>query len=191
MPMNKLFTILLFLSGITICYGQEYESCSFTAEEAWNGDTVAMKKFLASCGIVDTVSLDENNKPTKKNPHHQKISLRLNSGKIIRSDSIFFVVEEMPQFPGKESALFNYLSDNIQYPVAAREHKTEGRVFISFIVERDGKLSHAKVIHGIGNGCDEEALRIIRQMPSWIPGTMHGKPVRVQYSLPVKFALAK
>lgn len=191
MPLNKLFFILLFWSGLTCCYGQEYESCSFTAEEAWNGDTVAMKKFLASCGKVDTVNLDVNNKPTRKNPHHQTISLRLNSGKIIRSDSVFFVVETMPQFRGKEPALLNYLSENIHYPVTASLHKTQGTVFINFIVERDGKLSNAKVIHGIGNGCDEEALRVIRQMPSWMPGTMRGKPVRVQYSLPVKFTSAK
>ncbi len=190
--MKKAFAMAVFLSAISFySWAQDNESCSFTAEEAWNGDTVAMKKFLASCGRIDTVNLDVNNKPSKKNPHHQTISLRLNNGKVIRSDSIFFVVDLMPQFPGKEQALFNYLSEQIHYPVSARVHKTEGRVFISFIIERDGKVSHAKVIRGIGNGCDQEALRVINQMQSWIQGKMHGKPVRVQYSLPVKFALAK
>lgn len=191
MQVNLLITIFLFLSGFSVCHGQAYESCSFTAEEAWNGDTAAMKKFLATCGKADTVNLDENNKRTKKSPHHQMISLLLNNGKIIYSDSVFFVVEEMPQFPGKDAALYNYLSANLKYPVAAREHKTEGRVFISFIIERNGNVSHTKVQHGIGNGCDEEALRVIRQMQPWIPGTMHGKPIRVQYSLPVKFTLAE
>jgi TonB family protein len=187
--MKIYFVFTVFLTISLYVFGQE-ESCSF-AEEAWNGDTVAMKKFLATCGRVDTISLDEHNKPVKNNPHHQVVSLRLNSGKVLHTDSLFYVVENMPKYPGGDGALFKYLSESIQYPEKAKKGKVEGRVFISFVIERDGKVNQLRVTHGIGNGCDEEAARVVRNMKPWIPGTQNGKAVRVKYTLPVKFALSK
>jgi len=188
-----LFTLILF-SGITVhLYAQDDEVCGFSAEEAWGGDTAAMNAFLASCGRIDTVNVDEHNKPVKAKAktkiHHQTIKMVLHSGKVLKSDSIFFVAEKMPQFPGGDNGLFRYLKKNVVVPALARQQKIQGRVYVEFIVERDGSVSHVKVTRGIGGGCNEEAARLVAQMPKWTSGKMNDNPVRVQYTLPVKFTL--
>ncbi len=102
---------------------------------------------------------------------------------------IFTVVESMPEFPGGMAKLMSYLGNNIKYPPLAKESGIQGRVFINFVVETDGRISKVKVLRGIGGGCDEEAVRVVEAMPKWKPGMQRGKPVRVSYNLPVKFTL--
>jgi len=102
---------------------------------------------------------------------------------------IFMVVESMPAFPGGEAALYKYLAENIKYPQMAKESGIQGRVFVTFVVERDGSVTDVRVLRGIGGGCDEEAIRVVKGMPKWSPGKQRGKAVRVQYNLPVKFTL--
>jgi TonB family protein len=102
---------------------------------------------------------------------------------------IFMVVEQMPEFPGGEEALYKYLAGNITYPQSAKESGIQGRVYVTFVVERDGTISDVRVLRGIGGGCDEEAIRVVKAMPKWMPGKQRSKPVRVQYNLPVKFSL--
>lgn len=104
-------------------------------------------------------------------------------------EQAFIAVEEMPEFPGGESALIAHIAKNTKYPGIARENNIEGRVFISFVVEKDGSISDAKVIRGIGGGCDEEALRVIKALPRFKPGKQNGRAVRVQYNVPVNFKL--
>lgn len=102
---------------------------------------------------------------------------------------IFMVVESMPEYPGGEAALYQYLADNIKYPQMAKESGIQGRVFVTFVVEKDGRVTDVRVLRGIGGGCDEEAIRVVKNMPKWTPGKQRGKAVRVQYNLPVKFTL--
>jgi periplasmic protein TonB len=102
---------------------------------------------------------------------------------------IFMVVESMPEYPGGEPALYQFLSENIKYPQMAKESGIQGRVFVTFVVERDGRVTDVRVLRGIGGGCDEEAIRVVQSMPKWTPGKQRGKSVRVQYNLPVKFTL--
>ncbi len=104
-------------------------------------------------------------------------------------DQVFQVVEIMPEYPGGEKALFSFLGNNIKYPEVAKKNKVTGRVFVTFVVEKDGSVADVKLLKGIGSGCDEEAMRVIKSMPNWKPGTQRGKAVRVQYNLPIKFAL--
>ena len=99
------------------------------------------------------------------------------------------VVESMPEFPGGEAALYKFLGENIKYPQMAKESGIQGRVFVTFVVERNGSVTDVRVLRGIGGGCDEEAVRVVQNMPSWTPGKQRGKAVRVQYNLPVKFTL--
>ena len=102
---------------------------------------------------------------------------------------IFKIVEEMPSFPGGEAKLMEYVAKNVKYPQIARETGIQGRVFVNFVVEPDGSVSNVSVLRGIGGGCDEEAMRVVKNMPKWKPGKQRGKPVRVQYMLPVNFKL--
>ena len=106
-----------------------------------------------------------------------------------KEEEVFTVVEENPTFPGGETALYEYLGANIKYPEEAKELGIQGRVFVNFVVEKDGSVSNARVLRGIGGGCDEEALRVVKSMPKWTPGKQRGIPVRVSYNLPIKFTL--
>lgn len=108
-----------------------------------------------------------------------------------KKDSIFPVVEKMPGFPGGDAELYSYLNKNIKYPDKAKLEGIQGRVFVTFIVEKDGSVTNARILRGIGGGCDEEALRVIESMPNWTPGTQDGKPERVSFNLPIKFMLNK
>jgi protein TonB len=107
----------------------------------------------------------------------------------VKEQEIFTVVESMPEFPGGMGALMTYLAKNIKYPPLAKESGIQGKVFINFVVEPDGSISNVKVLRGIGGGCDEEAVRVVKNMPKWKPGMQRGKPVRVSFNLPVKFTL--
>ena len=108
-----------------------------------------------------------------------------------KEDTVYQIVEKMPQYTGGESALMKYVSENIKYPEKAKEDGIQGRVFISFVIEKDGSVSNVKVVRGIGGGCDEEAARVIAGMPKWQPGMQKGKPVRVNYMMPVFFKLTE
>jgi len=105
------------------------------------------------------------------------------------TEEIFVVVEEMPEFPGGQSALMKYLSENIRYPVIAQENGIEGRVICSFVVERDGSITDVQVVRGVDPSLDREAVRVIQSMPKWKPGKQRGKPVRVRFTLPIVFRL--
>jgi protein TonB len=97
--------------------------------------------------------------------------------------------EVAPMFPGGEAKLFEYLQKNIVYPVHARENNTQGYVYVTFVVDKQGKIRDVKLLRGIGDGCEEEAIRVVKKMPDWSPGLMQGEPVAVQYNLPVNFKL--
>lgn len=104
-------------------------------------------------------------------------------------ESVFSFVEQMPEFPGGLDALMNFIRTRIQYPPMAIESGIKGKVICSFIVNTDGSISDAKVLRGIGGGCDEEAIRVIKSMPNFKPGKQNGHPVRVKYNLPLSFNL--
>ena len=107
----------------------------------------------------------------------------------IVEETPFISVEKMPEFPGGEEALYKYLSKNLKYPDIAKEQNLQGKVFVQFIVEKDGSISNPKAVRDIGGGCGEEAVRVVRGMPKWTPGKQRTQTVRVQYTLPVVFQL--
>ncbi|MBU0488596.1 MAG: energy transducer TonB [Bacteroidetes bacterium] len=102
---------------------------------------------------------------------------------------IFTIVEDMPAFPGGDEARLKYLSENIKYPQMAKESGISGTVYVTFVVNQDGKIVDVKVLRGIGGGCDEEAIRVIKGMPKWSAGKQRGKAVRVQFNMPIRFTL--
>lgn len=101
------------------------------------------------------------------------------------------IPETMPYFPGGQELLLKYLAVNIKYPASAVKAKKQGRVIVTFIVQKDGSITHAKIARSIDPELDAEALRVVKGMPKWTPGTQLGKPVSVKYVLPVKFSLQK
>ena len=105
------------------------------------------------------------------------------------SNKVFDVVEEMPSFPGGNGALMSFLSSNIKYPVVAQENGVQGRVIVSFVVERDGSITDVKVARSVDPSLDREAQRVVKSMPKWKPGKQNGSAVRVKYTVPVVFRL--
>lgn len=110
---------------------------------------------------------------------------------VVEDDEIFVVVENSPEFPGGNDSLYAYIGRNIKYPESAKKEKIQGRVFVTFVIEKDGQVSSAKILRDIGGGCGEEAIRVVKNMPKWKPGTQRGNPVRVQFNLPIMFQLEK
>lgn len=136
---------------------------------------------------IETVarSVQRVNKPlTTTESTQQEVPL------VVSKDTadIFAVVEQMPAFPnGGFRGLMQYLGDSIRYPQAAKKAGTEGRVTVQFVVEKDGSISNVKTIRGISPDLDQEAIRVISQMPKWQPGMHHGEAVRVKYTVPIMF----
>ena len=104
-------------------------------------------------------------------------------------DPVYMVVEESPEFPGGYDAYMEYLRKNVKYPAFCRENNIQGRVIVSFVVEKDGSISNPEIVKSVNVWLDAEALRVISEMPKWEPGTQRGKPVRVKYSCPINFRL--
>jgi protein TonB len=102
---------------------------------------------------------------------------------------VFFIVEDMPEFPGGELALRQYIANAIKYPVIAQENGIQGRVYVTFVVNTDGSVSDARIARGVDPSLDKEALRVVNQLPKWKPGMQRGKPVRVSYTVPINFVL--
>ena len=98
-------------------------------------------------------------------------------------------VDEYPEFTGGMKAFAKYMERNLRYPSQAQDDGIQGKVFISFVVERDGSITDVKVLRGIGYGCDEEAMKVIKKSPLWKPGKNKGIPVRVRYNMPINFNL--
>ncbi len=127
--------------------------------------------FVTAALLLFTFSCEQNNAlPQKNNP-------------------VFFIVEEMPEFPGGEEALHNFVSSNVKYPDEAKEKGIQGRVFVAFTISDEGKVVDAKVARGVDTLLDKEALRVINAMPAWKPGKQRGVPVNVQFTVPINFAL--
>ena len=105
------------------------------------------------------------------------------------ANKVFDVVDQMPSFPGGNEALMKFLSDNVKYPVVAQENGVQGRVVVSFVVEKDGSITDVKVVRSVDPSLDKEAARVVKSMPRWIPGKQNGAAVRVKYNVPVSFRL--
>jgi len=104
-------------------------------------------------------------------------------------EEIFVVVENMPEFPGGELALRKFIATAIKYPSIAQENGIQGKVFVNFVVDKDGSISNAKIARGVDPSIDKEALRVVMTLPKWKPGMQRGKNVRVSYTVPISFQL--
>lgn len=128
--------------------------------------------------VNDTVSIGDTDIPDIKPPIIE----------IIKPPT-YIIVEEMPEFPGGDAGRVKYLYANIKYPQFAREANIQGPVHVSFVVDPSGKVIETEVLRGIGGGCDEEALRVVANMPNWKPGRQSGQEVRVKFAMAINFRL--
>jgi len=109
----------------------------------------------------------------------------------VEENFVFVTVEDMPEFPGGNVALLKWISDNVSYPTIAAENGIEGRVYCQFVVNADGSVSEVVVVRPLDPNLDKEAIRVLRLLPKFKPGQQRGKPVRVKYSVPVRFQLQR
>ena len=147
--------------------------------------TITIKSIVIPAGkfAFQDLSLINGNVHKRENPSSKKYVE-------VSKDSIYTVTEEMPQFPGGPNELMKYLGENIKYPQSAIDNKIEGRVFVSFVIEKDGSVTNAEVLRGIDKNCDAEALRVVSSMPKWKPGINEdGDLVRCKFTVPVVFKL--
>ena len=113
----------------------------------------------------------------------------IDEGDTGNDNEVFVIVEDMPEFPGGELALRKWISTNIKYPVIAAENGIQGKVYVTFVVDKDGSVSNARIARGVDPSLDQEALRVVNSLPKWKPGKQRGKPVRVSYTVPINFQL--
>ncbi|WP_020604244.1 M56 family metallopeptidase [Spirosoma spitsbergense] len=149
--------------------------------------TIHVRMAVATTGLEPVVVVANGPKPEQEKP----IISTTPTSKTSSNGEVFTVVEQQPEFPGGMKALSQYLIHNIRYPTEAQKNKVEGRVYVRFVVSNTGEIQELRILKGIGFGCDEEAVRVVSQMPKWNPGKQNGKPVSVQYNLPIQFELEK
>ena len=142
-----------------------------------------------SQAVTETVADDATQALETRDESSDIETLEGKEGEDVADAEIFTVVDQMPEYPGGEEALMQYLADNIKYPVQAVEEGIEGQVFVGFIIQPTGNVDHVKVLKGIGGGCDEEAVRVVSEMPNWKPGYEKGVAVIVEYNVPISFKL--
>ena len=135
-----------------------------------------MKRIFSLLLLTAAISLTYAQQPETKE----------NSSK---EEEIFIFVEQEPEFPGGENAMYQFLSSNLVYPKAARENGIQGKVFIEFIVEKNGQIDSIRVIRSVSPELDAEAVRVISMMPKWKPGKQKGENVRARFRLPINFQL--
>ncbi|MCP9762234.1 M56 family metallopeptidase [Lacihabitans soyangensis] len=136
-----------------------------------------------------TIDILESAKVVAPPPPPPPPIARLSSSENVGSKPIFTAVEQSPEFFGGQTEMYKYLGQNIQYPADAQRANVSGKVFVKFIVEDDGSIGNVEVMKGIGFGCDEEAIRVVKSMPRWKPGVQNGKNVRVYYNMPIVYRL--
>ena len=170
----------------------EEEMVEITKQEEQKPQPVEMPKQTTQLEIVnDDVEVEDieiNAEMDQNEVMEEYVAPEIEEEEVVEQE-VFTIVEEMPSYPGGEAKMYEYLGKNIKYPQIARESGIQGRVFVNYVVEPDGSVSNVKVLRGIGGGCDEEAMRVVKAMPKWKPGKQRGKAVRVSYTLPVVFKL--
>ncbi len=173
MMKKTILTLLITLCPI-LAFASDYRYFESTVV---NNATDKDSEYIAQDSVDESISnLNSNRAKIKKHVHQKKHN----------DEKVYEVVEQMPSFPGGQEALMTYINNNIKYP---DEVCGQGRVVVSFIVEKDGSITNATIRRSVDPAFDREALRVISSMPKWIPGKNNGRKVRVRFNVPVQFKL--
>ncbi|PLX05499.1 MAG: hypothetical protein C0598_14460 [Marinilabiliales bacterium] len=170
---NSKIKMILGAIVLPIAFGISILACSSPKSDAMD-DKVKQEKEV----MVNNPGEDYPPPPEKSNTENTD-----------SDEVVFTVVETMPEFPGGRSELYKYLGENIKYPESAKKDGVQGKVFVSYVVNTDGSITDAKILRGVSEELDAEALRVIKSMPNWKPGEQKGKKVRVAFNLPINFKL--
>lgn len=157
-----------------------------------SGDSNAIQKLqsmLSKNPDIELTAEGSGLKITTKSTDVSEVVAVANGDQTAKQDPVFFVVEEMPVFPGGELALRKFIAGTIKYPRAAMEKGIQGKVYVNFIVEKDGSMGRMKIARGVDPSLDREALRVVGSLPKWEPGKQKGEPVAVSYTVPINFVL--
>lgn len=169
---------------------EQVESSSYSSKSvAISGSSASSKKMNAIPQMAESASKKEKGRKQTEDMVAEEKSDYKNESELTDEDHFFSLGNEVPQFPGGYEALIEYLNSNLNYPKEARKQSLQGQVVVSFIIEENGEVSSAKIIHGVGGGCNEEAIRVIKLMPAWQPAYKEGNPVRVLFNMPITFKL--
>ena len=154
--------------------------------------TIGLLVVFSFTNVKITKSLLGNNLQTQQQKPAVKTTLKFSPPQITeKGENPMMNPEKAPEYKGGMESMQKFLAKNIHYPVSAMKAKTQGTVYVQFIITKTGKVSDAKVLRGIGLDCDKEALRVVKAMPDWIPGQNKGKTVSVIMQIPVKFQMQK
>jgi TonB family protein len=171
------------------------EASRVVSKDEASNSLVDEREYLKSKRMQATDSKDEEYNQSEYYRSHSASNTRNGGAAMKKEDAeedsgpVYTFVKEMPSFPGGDSERLKFLSKNIRYPQQAAENGIQGTVYVSFVVKSNGSLADIKIIQGIGGGCDEEALRVVKKMPVWKPGYQNGKKVEVLYTMAIKFRL--
>lgn len=144
---------------------------------------------LVTISCSNKIEMDEQDKQATESVH-QANDVQESQNLIVDSnDEVLTIAEIMPQYPGGNQALFKFLGENIKYPEQAKKDEISGKVYVTFTVDKDGSVKDVHVLRGIGGGCDEEAIRVVKMMSHWTPGEQDGAKVSIEYNLPINFKL--
>ena len=188
-----LFILMLILSSATVNNSKTVRLINKKAELIFlrpAAETLTVDvKIIPQPSAASRTAVEKHTVAAKLPGNVNSIFVAKNDTIPKKDDKVFTSVEQVPGFPGGLQAFYTFLGKNIRYPATARKNKTQGRVIISFIVEKDGSITNVKIVRGIGDGCDEEAARVLNISPKWSPGIQNGKPVRVAYTVPIAFTI--
>ena len=153
-----------------------------------------MKKIIALSALLLLLGSNLNGQNVV-NPTNEKDNITIlravgDDSTTSDNEKVYQVVGQQPNFPGGKEELFKYLAYNMIYPADAAKNKVEGRVLVTFVIEHDGSISNVNVVNSVYPSLDKEAIRVVSEMPKWIPGKANGKTVRVKYTIPITFRLS-
>ena len=182
---SRLLKVLAFLPIIAVALAVNAEKVT----EVKYINTSSAEETVVESVPVETVQLETTKTPETALVTDMVVTDTVKANTNSVSAPIFDVVDEMPQFPGGHNALLEFLTKNIKYPKSAEKEGIQGRVIVTFVVDKDGTINNQKVVKSVHPALDAEALRIVGSMPKWVPGKQNGQPVAVKYTIPISFRI--
>ncbi len=187
---------VLFMSALFFS-GQVYSKSELPIEVgqqdtvwAFDGKTKQTEKSKDDLQEIVVVGFGTSDEKPKQSQAGKSSDNQTKEAQTVKEeDMVFMVVEKMPKYPGGQDALIKFLMQNVKYPTEAQEKRIQGRVYVEFVIDKKGKIKNIEILKGVDPLLDEEAMRVVRSMPDWEPGTQRGKLVNVSYRLPINFAL--